>query len=118
MPEHGHRPPVRSGWRQLNLNTLLILVGIASGIAGGIVGTGRITFVVTSAATTLSSRMDSFKDRLDAMERALDSVDGRLSRAEVAAAEAKASAEAMTREFRYKEELDAKRELRQTERRR
>lgn len=111
MPDH-HAPPRRL-WRQLNLNTILILIGIASGLLSGFVGVGRITFVVTAAATTISGRMDTLEKRLDGMDKALTSVDGRLSRAESSAAEAKAAADAMTREIRYKEELDSNREVRQ-----
>jgi hypothetical protein len=95
---------VTASGRGFNLNTVAIIVGLVLTLCG----IGKVLVTVTHSA-------DMITGRLDGMDRSIAAVEGRLGRAEVAAAEAKAAAEAMTRETRYKEELDHNREIRQSQ---
>jgi hypothetical protein len=90
--------------RGFNLNTVVAIIGLILTLCG----IGKVVVTVTRAA-------DGIGARLDGMDRSLTAIEGRLGRAEVAAAEAKAAADAATREMRYKEELDHNREIRQAQ---
>jgi len=90
--------------RGFNLNTVVAIVGLVLTLCG----IGKVLVTITHTA-------DAIGARLDGMDRSLTSIEGRLGRAEVAAAEAKAAADSATREMRYQEELDHNREIRQSQ---